>query len=40
MHIHRSIAPHLEGRKIEPFWPIDNTHDEAPKHKDIAPLAL
>ena len=29
-----------KGCKIELFWPIDNTHDEAPKHKDIAPLAL
>ena len=40
MHIYGSIAPQLEWCKIELFWPVDNTHEEAPKHKDIAPLAL
>ena len=40
MHVYGSVAPQLEGCKIELFWPIDNTHDEAPKCKDIALLAL
>ena len=40
MQIYGSVDPQLEGCKIELFWPIDSTHDEAPKHKDIALLAL
>ena len=33
-------GPQLEGCEIELFWSIDSTHDEAPKRKDISPLAL
>ena len=40
MQIYGSVGPQLEGCEIELFWPIDSTHDEAPKHKDIALLAL
>ena len=40
MHIYCSVDPQLEGYKIELFWPVDNTHDEAPERKDIAPLVL
>ena len=40
MYIYGSIAPQLEGCKIELFWPIDNTYDEAPERKNIALLVL
>ena len=40
MHIYGSVGPQLDGCEIELFWPIDSTHDEAPKRKDIALLAL
>ena len=40
MQIYGSVGPQLEGCEIELFWPIDSTHDEAPKRKDIALLAL
>ena len=40
MHIYGSVGPQLEGCEIELFWPIDSTHDEASKRKDIALLAL
>ena len=40
MHIYGSVAPQLEGCKIELFWPIDNTYDEAPERKNIALLVL
>ena len=40
MHICGSVAPQLEGCKIELFWPIDNTYDEAPERKNIALLVL
>ena len=40
MHIYGSIDPQLEGCKIELFWPIDSTHDETPKRKNIALLPL
>ena len=26
--------------KIAHFWPVDSTHNEAPKRKNVAPLAL
>ena len=40
MQIYGSVGPQLEGCEIELFWPIDSIHDEAPKRKDIALLAL
>ena len=40
MHIYGSVAPQLEGCKIELFWPVDNTNDEAPERKNIALLVL
>ena len=40
MHIYGSVDPQLEGCEIELFLSIDSTHDEAPKRKDIALLAL
>ena len=40
MHIYGSVDPQPEGCEIELFWPIDNTHDEAPKRKNVALLAL
>ena len=40
MHIYDSVGPQLEGCEIELFWPIDSTHDEAPKRKNVALLAL
>ena len=40
MHIYGSVGPQLEGCEIELFWSIDNTHDEAPKRKNVALLTL
>ena len=40
MHIYDLVAPQLEGCKIELFWPVDNTHDEAQERKNIALLDL
>ena len=40
MYIYGSVGPQLEGCEIELFWSIDSTHDEAPKHKNVALLVL
>ena len=40
MHIYGSVGPQLEDCEIELFWCIDNTHDEAPKCKNVALLVL
>ena len=40
MHIYGSVGPQLEGCKTELFSPYGGTHNEAPKHKNIAMLAL
>ena len=40
MHIYGSVGLQQEGCEIELFWPIDSTHDEAPKCKNIALLPL
>ena len=40
MQIYGSVDPQLEGCETELFLPIDSTHDEAPKRKNVALLAL
>ena len=40
MHIYGSFGPQLEGCKINLFSPYGDTHNEAPKRKNIALLTL
>ena len=40
MHIYGSVGPQLEKCEIELFWPVDSTHDEASKCKNVDLLAL